>query len=92
MLPAILAFSVAAAAAAVSTPVRSVNVSSDISSCLAKMDGKLPYYQPTGFNFSGNIRRYYVAAEVDTWDYTPTGTYTSFVTSLGSQLTKYRVG
>jgi len=37
------------------------------------MDGKLPYYQPMGFNFSGNIHRYYVAAEVDTWDYAPSG-------------------
>jgi hypothetical protein len=42
--------------------------------CSSKMDGKLPYYQPTGFNFSGNIRRYYIAAEIDTWDYAPTGT------------------
>jgi hypothetical protein len=38
------------------------------------MDGKLPYYQPTGFNFSGTTRRYYIAAEIDTWDYAPTGT------------------
>ena len=42
--------------------------------CTVKMDGHLPYSVPTSFNFSGNVRRYYVAAEVDTWDYAPTGT------------------
>jgi hypothetical protein len=45
----------------------------DLSSCAAQMDGKLPYYQPQGFNFSGTIRRYYVAAEVETWNYAPSG-------------------
>ncbi|CZR67649.1 uncharacterized protein PAC_17548 [Phialocephala subalpina] len=45
----------------------------DLPACASQMDGKLPYYQPMGFNFSGNIHRYYVAAEVDTWDYAPTG-------------------
>jgi hypothetical protein len=47
----------------------------DLSSCAAQMDSQLPYYQPLGFNFSGNIRRYYVAAEVETWDYAPSGTF-----------------
>ena len=47
---------------------------SNASRCIASMDGKLPYYTPEGFNFSGQIRRYYITAEVDTWDYTPTGT------------------
>lgn len=46
---------------------------SNTSRCIASMDGKLPYYTPEGFNFSGQIRRYYITAEVDTWDYTPTG-------------------
>ena len=45
----------------------------NLPACASQMDGKLPYYQPQGFTFSGNIRRYYVAAEVDTWDYAPTG-------------------
>jgi hypothetical protein len=45
----------------------------DLSSCAAQMDGKLPYYQPQGFNFSGTIRRYYVAAEIETWNYAPSG-------------------
>ncbi|KAF4626427.1 hypothetical protein G7Y89_g11732 [Cudoniella acicularis] len=44
-----------------------------LSGCASQMDGKLPYYQPLGFNFSGNVRRYYVAAEVEAWNYAPTG-------------------
>jgi hypothetical protein len=40
-----------------------------IASCQAQMDGKLPYYTPEDFNFSGNIRRYYVSAEMVTWNY-----------------------
>jgi hypothetical protein len=47
---------------------------SNTSRCIASMGVNLPYYTPEGFNFSGQIRRYYIAAEVDTWDYTPTGT------------------
>lgn len=42
--------------------------------CSGHMDGHLPYYQPRGFNFTGNVRRYYVAAEIDTWNYAPSGT------------------
>lgn len=49
------------------------NTTGSSSACASQMDGKLPYYQPLGFNFSGTVRRYYVAAEVDTWDYAPTG-------------------
>jgi extradiol dioxygenase family protein len=41
--------------------------------CKARLNGQLPYYVPPTFQFSGNVRRYYVAAEVDTWDYAPTG-------------------
>jgi hypothetical protein len=41
--------------------------------CEAHMDGELPYWVPSNFHFSGNIRRYYVAAEVETWDYAPSG-------------------
>jgi hypothetical protein len=47
--------------------------SSGVSQCAAQMDGSLPYYTPEGFEFSGNIRRYYVSAEITTWDYTPSG-------------------
>jgi hypothetical protein len=73
----VLASMLAAAQLATSSPIYSGNSTIDISSCLAKMDGKLPYYQPKGFNFSGNIRRYYVAAEVDTWDYAPSSIFLS---------------
>ncbi|GIJ85942.1 hypothetical protein Asppvi_004813 [Aspergillus pseudoviridinutans] len=41
--------------------------------CLARLNGQLPYYVPPNFHFSGTVRRYYVAAEVVTWDYAPTG-------------------
>lgn len=42
--------------------------------CKAHLDGHLPYYVPPSFTFSGRVRRYYVAAEVEPWDYAPTGT------------------
>ena len=44
-----------------------------ISQCEANMNGHLPYSTPKGFNFTGNVRRYYVAAEYVNWDYAPTG-------------------
>jgi hypothetical protein len=71
MLPTMLALILTAAGTASSIPVSQNVTSATISACSAKMDGKLPYYQPMGFNFSGNVRRYYVAAEVDSWDYAP---------------------
>jgi len=37
------------------------------------MNGILPSPTPSGFVFSGNIRRYYVAAEEVEWNYAPTG-------------------
>jgi hypothetical protein len=42
-------------------------------SCAAKLDGKLPSFVPSNFHFSGNVRRYYIAAEEVEWDYAPTG-------------------
>ena len=42
-------------------------------SCATKMDGKLPSFVPSNFHFSGNVRRYYIAAEEVEWDYAPTG-------------------
>lgn len=44
-----------------------------LKSCAAGMDGQLPSNVPTDFHFSGNVRRYYVAAEEVEWDYAPTG-------------------
>lgn len=38
-----------------------------------QLDGKLPSIIPSNFNFSGNVRTYYIQAEQVTWDYTPTG-------------------
>jgi manganese oxidase len=43
------------------------------STCAASMDGSLPGELPADFEFSGNIRRYYVAAEQVLWDYVPSG-------------------
>jgi hypothetical protein len=42
-----------------------------LASCSASMDGTVP--SSPGFDFSGTIRRYYVAAEEIEWDYAPTG-------------------
>ncbi|THV79282.1 hypothetical protein D6D29_07016, partial [Aureobasidium pullulans] len=42
-----------------------------LASCAASMNSSVP--SSLGFNFSGTIRRYYVAAEEVEWDYAPTG-------------------
>lgn len=41
--------------------------------CAASMNGILPSPTPSGYVFSGNIRKYYVAAEEVEWNYAPTG-------------------
>jgi FtsP/CotA-like multicopper oxidase with cupredoxin domain len=41
--------------------------------CSATLDGRLPAFTPSNFQFSGNVRRYYIAAEEVEWDYAPTG-------------------
>jgi len=46
---------------------------SSYAACAAKMDGQLPQPTPVSFDFSGNVRRYYVAAELVDWNYAPTG-------------------
>lgn len=46
---------------------------SNYASCAAKMDGQLPNPTPVSFHFSGNVRRYYIAAELVDWNYAPTG-------------------
>lgn len=45
------------------------------SACAARMDGQLPPFQPADFSFTGNVRRYYVAASEEEWDYVPSGMY-----------------
>lgn len=47
--------------------------SSVLSQCAASLDGQLPSQTPSNFDFSGNVRRYYVAAEEMEWDYVPSG-------------------
>lgn len=66
IVPYLLVLGAAAGAAAASIP-------SDWSQCEARMDGHLLYYVPEGFKFSGNVRRYYIASELVTWDYAPSG-------------------
>ena len=39
-----------------------------LQSCAASMDGALPSPTPPGWNYSGVVRRYYVAAEEIEWD------------------------
>jgi manganese oxidase len=60
------------------TPINNTSSTGNYT-CSGHMDSQLPYYQPRGFNFSGNIRRYYVAAEIDTWNYAPSGMYTTLI-------------
>lgn len=54
------------------SPLAASNASS-LQQCAQQMDGRLPSVTPQGFNFSGSVRRYYVAAEEVEWDYGPTG-------------------
>lgn len=44
-----------------------------MNACAASMNGQLPSNLPSDFHFSGNVRKYYVAAEEVEWDYAPTG-------------------
>lgn len=44
-----------------------------LQACTASMNGVLPNPTPADFHFSGQVRRYYIAAEQVTWDYTPSG-------------------
>ena len=69
MQRALLFMSLLGGFGAIAAPVQNTTWSE----CSGKMDGHLPYSVPTSFKFSGNVRRYYVAAEIDTWDYAPTG-------------------
>ncbi|KAI6867109.1 Cupredoxin [Hortaea werneckii] len=54
-------------------PASSTSTSSSLQSCANRLDGQLPSPTPLGYKFSGNVRRYYVAAEEEEWDYAPTG-------------------
>lgn len=74
MHPTTIALFLAGTAAVAGSPIAPANLTrGQLSACESKMDSKLPYYQPLGFNFSGNVRRYYVATEVSTWNYAPSG-------------------
>ncbi|KAI6842417.1 Cupredoxin [Hortaea werneckii] len=54
-------------------PASSTSTPSTLQSCANRLDGQLPSPTPLGYKFSGNVRRYYVAAEEEEWDYAPTG-------------------
>lgn len=41
--------------------------------CTTAIDGKLPAQTPSDFHYSGNVRKYYIAAEEIDWDYAPSG-------------------
>ena len=45
--------------------------------CIGMMDGTLPSYVPPDFHYSGTIRRYFLAAEIQPWDYAPSGILSS---------------
>lgn len=64
------------ASLAAGTAVKSKPTPSSASSwhaCAASMNGQLPTQTPSDFHFSGNVRRYYIAAEEVEWNYAPTG-------------------
>lgn len=47
--------------------------STNLTSCAADLNGELPSGAPIDFKYSGNVRRYYIAADEELWDYVPTG-------------------
>ncbi|KIW87323.1 uncharacterized protein Z519_11959 [Cladophialophora bantiana CBS 173.52] len=56
---------------AVAAPVIQNNTA--LSTCTASMNGVLPSPISSDFHFSGQIRRYYIAAEEVSWNYVPSG-------------------
>lgn len=75
-LTALLSFSLlswSAVAAPAPSSTSGTVPSAVLQSCAAQMNGALPSTTPNGFQFSGNVRRYYVAAEEVDWNYAPTG-------------------
>ena len=62
-----------AAASVAATPMPNGTHDSPYRACAASMNGQLPTATPSDFHFSGNVRRYYVAAEEVEWNYAPTG-------------------
>lgn len=53
-------------------PVADTNSASS-QQCKPSINDALPDIIPTDFHYSGQIRRYYIAAEEETWDYFPSG-------------------
>lgn len=49
------------------------STSANGAACSVSMNNELPSPTPITFNFSGNVRRYYIAAEQVSWNYAPTG-------------------
>ncbi|KAK5679413.1 hypothetical protein LTS10_008230 [Elasticomyces elasticus] len=47
--------------------------SPELESCAAGLNGQIPVPTPPDWDFSGTVRRYYVAAEEVEWDYAPSG-------------------
>jgi hypothetical protein len=67
------AVSLATAVLASTAMAATVPINATISQCSMAMDDKLPGFTPSNFEFSGTVRKYYVAAEEIEWDYAPTG-------------------
>ncbi|TKA76881.1 hypothetical protein B0A55_03207 [Friedmanniomyces simplex] len=67
LLTSTILHALSAAAASSTAPTAALQ------SCAAGLNGQLPVPTPPDFEFSGNVRRYYVAAEEVEWDYAPTG-------------------
>ena len=68
-----LFYSTGLAAPTATSTAPSTGLSTGLSTCAASMDDSLPGEIPSDFEFSGNIRRYYIAAEQVLWDYVPSG-------------------
>ncbi|KAH9827085.1 Multicopper oxidase [Teratosphaeria destructans] len=66
--------SLSAATTVSSSPSQPTGSSSAaLQSCAARLNGQVPSPTPPDFDFSGNVRRYFIAAEEEEWDYVLTG-------------------
>lgn len=54
-------------------PSNSKPRSTSSTQCTTSLDGNFPVQTPSGFHYSGNVRKYYIAAEEIDWDYAPSG-------------------
>jgi len=73
VVPAITTCLNSLSGSAASTTTASASATPSIQACRSSLNGAPPSPTPPGWNSSGKVRQYYIAAEEVEWDYAPTG-------------------